>query len=80
MFNKRVKSFLGKVINYDEKRYLSHSFRAGVASMMASAGFRDDEIMRQGRWNSRAFMLYCKTGRANRLGEQRALARRLAEL
>ena len=29
LFNKHVKSVLGKVINYDEKKYLSHSFRAG---------------------------------------------------
>ena len=28
-FNIRVKGFLGKVINYNEKKYLSHSFRAG---------------------------------------------------
>ena len=29
LFNLAVKSMLGKVINYDEKKYLSHSFRAG---------------------------------------------------
>ena len=52
-FNKDIKSLLGKHINYDEKRYLSHSFRAGMASMMAAAGFSDSEIMRQGRWHSR---------------------------
>ena len=27
--------------------------RAGMASMMAAAGCRDETIMRQGRWNSR---------------------------
>ena len=37
-FNKDIKTLLGEHINYDEKRYLSHSFRAGMASMMASAG------------------------------------------
>lgn len=52
-FNKEIKALLGKYINYDEKKYLSHSFRAGMASMMAAAGMRDEDIMRQGRWHSR---------------------------
>ena len=29
LFNKKLKSLLGSVINYAEKRFLSHSFRAG---------------------------------------------------
>ena len=77
-FNKDIESILGKVINYNTKKYLSHSFRAGLASMMASSGYRDEEIMRQGRWHSEAFKLYCKTGRASRLREQRELARKVA--
>ena len=56
-FNKDIKSLLGQYINYDEKKYLSHSFRAGLASMMASAGYTDAEIMRQGRWHSRNFQI-----------------------
>ena len=48
-FNKDIKSVLGKIINYDENKYLSHSFRAGLASMMAASGYSDEEIMRQGR-------------------------------
>ena len=79
-FNKNVKQLLGQYINYDEKKYTSHSFRAGVASMMALAGYKDEDIMRQGRWNSRAFLLYCKTGRVNRLREQRDLAKTLSDL
>ena len=47
LFNKELRGFLGKHIDYDEKRYLSHSFRSGYASMMASAGYSDEEIMRQ---------------------------------
>ena len=54
-FNRDIKSLLGQYINYDEKKYLSHSFRAGLASMMASAGYSDAEIMRQGRWHSREY-------------------------
>ena len=78
LFNKELKALLGKYVNYDEKKYLSHSFRSGFASMMASAGYSDEEIMRQGRWHSKAFLLYCKTGRSTRLREQRELAHALS--
>ena len=71
---------LGKVINYDKNKYLSHSFQAGLASMMAASGYSDEEIMRQGRWHSRAFQLYGKTGWACRLKEQRDLAKKVAQL
>ena len=80
IFNEEIKTFLGRFINYDHGKYLSHSFCSGMASMMASAGYRDEDIMRQGRWNSRAFLTYCKTGRAIRLREQRELARTLANI
>ena len=76
-FNKDLKGLLGKFINYDEKKFLSHSFRSGFASMMAEAGYSDAEIMRQGRWHSQAFLAYCKTGRGSRMREQRDLARKL---
>ena len=46
--NTKIKGFLGKYVDYDKKRFLSHSFRAGMASMMTAAGYRDKEIMRQG--------------------------------
>ena len=80
LFNKELKNLLGKYINYDEHRYLSHSFRAGLASMMAEAGYRDEVIMRQGRWHSEAFRVYCKTGRSSRLKEQRDLARNICNV
>ena len=79
-FNKDIKSVLGKVINYEENKYLSHSFRAGLASMMAASGYSDEDIKRQGRWHSNAFQLYCKTGRANRLREQRDLAKKVSKM
>ena len=79
-FNKEIKCLLGKFIDYDKGKFLSHSFRAGFASMMASAGYSDPEIMRQGRWHSQAFATYCKTGRGSRLKEQREIARNLTKL
>ena len=60
-FNTELKKLLGKYIDYNKSMFLGHSFRAGFASMMASAGYSDQEIMRQGRWHSSAFSAYCKT-------------------
>ena len=48
------------------KRILSHSFRSGIPTLMARAGYSDGEIQRQGRWRSSAFLAYCKLGRAAR--------------
>ena len=78
--NAEIRTLLGPYIDYNKRKFLSHSFRAGMASMMALAGYKDEEIMRQGRWNSDAFKVYCKTGRANRLKEQRDLARVFANI
>ena len=80
LFNKDLKSLLEKYFDYDKGRYLSHSFRAGLASMMALAGYDDATIMRQGRWNSSTFLVYCKLGRSNRLKDQRDLTRSLANI
>ena len=44
----------------------SHSFRSGVASMMGSQGFSDEEIKLVGRWSSRAFTAYTKLARTQR--------------
>ena len=79
MFNKELKGLLGLYVNYEEKKFLSHSFRSGFASMMAAAGYSDNEIMRQGRWHSDAFLVYCKTGRGTRLREQRDLVMKLTK-
>ena len=79
-FNKELKGLGGQFINYDEKKYLAHSFRSGFASMMAEAGYSDQEIMRQGRWHLQAFLAYCKTGRGSRMKEQRDLARKLTQI
>ena len=38
LFNKDIKSLLGRHINYTKKKYLSHSFWAGMAIMMTAAG------------------------------------------
>ncbi len=38
----------------------------GIASMLGSAGFEDQEIMATGRWSSRVFERYLKLTRTKR--------------
>ena len=61
------------------KRILSHSFRAGIPTLMARAGYSDAEIQRQGRWRSSAFLAYCKLGRASRWKDQLALTKSISQ-
>ena len=60
--------------------FKSHSFRSGIPSLMARAGYSDQEIKRQGRWRSDSFLRYCKLGRAARWHDQMELADRLARM
>ena len=60
--------------------FKSHSFRSGIPSLMARAGYPDHEIKRQGRWRSDAFLRYCKLGRASRWQDQMELSDRLARM
>ena len=69
-FNKNIKSVLGKVIDYKENKYLSHSFRAGLASMMAESGYSDEEIKRQGRWHSLPALLQDRKGKQAQRAER----------
>ena len=41
---------------------------------MARAGYSDQEIQRQGRWASDAFLRYLKLGRSTRVQQQQELA------
>ena len=45
----------------------SHSFRAGIASLMGSMGYGDEDIMAVGRWSSQCFERYIKLPRTKRL-------------
>ena len=45
----------------------AHSFRSGAASMMASLGYSDKDVKAVGRWSSRAFELYVKLPRTQRI-------------
>ena len=57
-----LQSLLKDELCYDEK-VLSHSFRAGIPSILARRGFSKDVILNSGRWTSDAYQVYCKEGR-----------------
>jgi hypothetical protein len=66
VLNSNVKSLLEDHIDYGIGGIWSHSFRAGIPSLMAEKGFQDKEIQITGRWNSRAFEFYTKNPSTNR--------------
>lgn len=76
-FNKDLKSLLGKHLDYNKHKILAHSFRAGLATVMAQNGYSDCEIMRIGRWHSSAFLAYVKLERVKRMAISREITKRL---
>ena len=74
MFNKDIKSALSSVIDYSKGKLSSHSFRSGLATAMARAGFTEEEIMVVGRWTSEAYLSYIKQGRSARFETMRQLS------
>ena len=66
-FNELLKSFLGKHLDYKKGGISSHSFRAGITSMVAKLGFSEEEMQALGRWSSAAYNAYIKLPRTRRL-------------
>lgn len=64
--NKILKEILGDLIDYKKGSISTHSFRSGLASLMAEKGMTDEEIQIIGRWSSRAFERYIKLPRTER--------------
>ena len=79
-FNKLLTPLTFNIIKPNGKRILSHSFRSGIPTLMARAGYQDYEIQRQGRRRSTAFLAYCKLERASRWKDQLTLSKRIASL
>ena len=51
-FNRDIKQLLSPYVNYQKGTISSHSFRSGLASLMATLGYSDQDIMTIGRWKS----------------------------
>jgi hypothetical protein len=64
--NKILKELLKDHMTYASGKVTTHSFRSGIASMMAARGFAEDDIKAIGRWSSRAYEVYIKHPRTRR--------------
>ena len=66
---KKLNDYLDEIsVELKEKGILvrNHSFRAGVATLMAELGYPEKDIMVAGRSRSNAFMAYTKLPRLHR--------------
>ena len=75
--NKLLRIFLGPHLDYDQMKISSHSFRAGMATLLGTLGFGDEEIMAMGRWSSEAYLNYLKLPRTRRIEMARKVAKSL---
>jgi hypothetical protein len=75
-FNKDLKEILGKKIQYG--KLTAHSFRSGLATLMATVGYSDEEIQAAGRWSSEAFLRYIKRPRLTRIRVAKRLSREIS--
>ena len=66
-YNSWLRKLLENHIDYSKERITSHSFRAGIATLMGQLGYGDSDIQALGRWSSRAFETYLKLPRTKRL-------------
>ena len=65
--NRLIDQLLNPYVEKSLGRFSAHSFRIGLASMLANAGLPDDELQAIGRWSSRAFEVYLKLKRTKRM-------------
>ena len=65
--NSYIKEFLGTHLDTEARFFSSHSFRAGLASMIGNLGFTENQIKDAGRWSSEAYTRYLKLPRTRRI-------------
>lgn len=73
--NVELKNLLGKHLDYSVGGVTCHSFRAGLATELATRGLTDDDIKLAGRWSSRVFETYLKLPRTRRATVARVIAK-----
>lgn len=73
--NRIMKELLDPYTDSRKGKFSTHSFRIGLASMLGSKGYTDEEIQIAGRWSSRAFEAYTKLTRTKRAVMGRAISR-----
>ena len=75
--NKLLRAFLEPHLDYEQMKISSHSFRAGMATLLGTLGFGDEEIMAMGRWSSDAYLSYLKLPRTKRIEMAKKVAQSL---
>lgn len=73
--NKLLRRFLEPHLDYKQMKISSHSFRAGMATLLGTLGFGDEEIMAMGRWSSDAYLNYLKLPRTRRIEMAKKVAK-----
>ena len=74
--NAFIKEACGQLSEYPGNCYLAtHSFRAGIATILGAMGVEEDKIQSIGRWQSSAWVRYAKEGRSVRKQDQLAMQR-----
>ena len=63
--NKFLKNALNELVDWDKSPITTHSFRAGLPTLLSSIGEQDGTIKDVGRWSSSAYELYKKDGSKN---------------
>ena len=69
--NAFIKLACADLSEYPDNAFLgTHSFRAGIASILGSLGVDEKKIQSVGRWASNAWLIYAKEGRSIRKEDQ----------
>ena len=71
--NRWMKTASADLPGYPVSSLSTHSFRAGITSILGSLGVDPDLIKEVGRWRSDAWLRYAKEGRSIRKGNQMRL-------
>ncbi len=74
--NRLIDQLLNPFVDKSIGKFNAHSFRIGLASMLANTGLPDDELQAIGRWSSRAFEVYLRLKRTKRM----AVGKKVTEL
>ena len=74
--NRLIDQLLNPFVDKSMGKFNAHSFRIGLASMLANAGLPDDELQAIGLWSSRAFEVYLRLKRTKRM----AVGKKVTEL
>lgn len=73
-FNVFLKRFMSSHFPDIKGQITSHSFRSGLATLLGTLGYSDEDIQTSGRWSSRCFEDYLKLPRSKRIHMAKQIA------